>query len=134
MDYEDQLEKALGETPDIEGTDDRLDVPDTTVRQEGRVTVFENFQAVCRRLDRNPQHVMKYLQNEMGTSGHVDESGRARLTGEFGADRLDAAIERYVEGFVRCPECGLPDTRLETERGTEIRRCEACGARTATGS
>ena len=133
MNYEDQLEKALDETPDIDGTDDRFEVPDPEVRQEGKVTVFENFQQVCDRLDRDPEHVMKHLQTEMGTSGHIDESGRARLTGSFGSDRLEEAIVTYLQGYVLCSECGLPDTRLEREQGTEILRCEACGARTSTG-
>lgn len=134
MDYDDRLEKALGETPDVEATDERLEVPEPEVRTEGNVTVFENFQPVCDRLDRREDHVVRSLQRELGTSAHIDERGRARLTGDFGADRLAGAVERYVEDYVRCPECSLPDTRLEQEGDAEIRRCEACGARTATGS
>ena len=78
-------------------------------------------------------HVMKFLQNELGTNGHIDESGRARLTGEFGQRRIEAAIDEYTETFVTCPECGLPDTRLEQDQGVPLLRCEACGARTPTG-
>jgi translation initiation factor 2 subunit 2 len=132
MDYDDMLDRAMVDAPDIEGTTDRFDVPDPEVRQEGNVTVYENFQATTKRLGREDDHVMKFLQNELGTSGHIDERGRARLTGDFGERRLRDAIDEYTDEFVLCSECGLPDTRFEREAGVLLLRCEACGARSAT--
>ena len=132
MDYDDQLDRALDETPDIEGSGDRFDVPDPEVRQEGNASVYENFQDTTKRLGRDEDHVMKFLQSELGTSGHIDESGRARLTGEFNQRRVRDALDAYVEEFVRCSECGLPDTKLEKQQGALILRCEACGAISST--
>jgi translation initiation factor 2 subunit 2 len=132
MDYDDKLDRALEETPEIEGSSERFDVPDTEVRQEGNVTVFENFQSTIDRLGRDEDHVLRFLRNELGTSGHIDESGRARLTGSFSRDRVSEAVEAYTEEYVLCSECGLPDTRLEREQGVLMLRCEACGARSAT--
>ena len=131
MDYEEQLDRALEETPDIEGDEARFEVPDPTVRQEGNVTVYENFQPTLDRLDRPEEHVLKYLQSELGTSAQIDESGRARLTGDFRQSRVADALNAYVEGFVECPECGLPDTQLVREQGTRMLRCDACGALSA---
>jgi translation initiation factor 2 subunit 2 len=132
MDYEDQLDRAIEQTPDIESERSRFEVPDPNVRQEGNATVYENFQATVRRLDRDAEHVVQYLQNELGTSGHIDESGRARLTGSFDERRIGDVIEEYTETFVICDECGLPDTRIEREQGALLLRCEACGARSPT--
>jgi translation initiation factor 2 subunit 2 len=130
--YDNHLERAMDETPDIEGSGDRFEVPTAEVRQEGNVTVFENFQEILDRLGRDEDHVLKFLQDELGTSAHIDESGRARLTGEFSQRRIEDAIEEYTDEFVLCTECGLPDTRLEREQGALLLRCEACGARSAT--
>jgi len=132
MKYDEMLDRGLAESPEIEGSSERFAVPDADVRQEGNVTVFENFQQVCRDLGRDEDHLMKFLQNELGTSGHIDESGRARLTGDFNARRIDEALAAYSEEFVLCPECGLPDTVLDREQGALILRCEACGARSST--
>jgi translation initiation factor 2 subunit 2 len=134
MDYDERLDRAIEETPEIGGTSDRFDVPDPDVRQEGNASVYENFQDTVSRLGRDEDHVIKYLQNELGTSGHIDESGRARLTGEFGEDRIAAALGEYTEEYVLCDECGLPDTQIEREQGVQVLRCEACGARSATSS
>jgi translation initiation factor 2 subunit 2 len=133
MDYDEQLERAIEETPDIDAGGDRFDVPDPDIRQEGKLTVYENFQETVSRLNRSEEHVMQFLQNELGTSGHIDESGRARLKGEFRDARIEEAIEVYTEGFVTCTECGLPDTVFEREDGVLLIRCEACGAQSATG-
>jgi translation initiation factor 2 subunit 2 len=132
MDYEEMLDRGIAETPDIEGTSERFQVPEADVRQEGNATVFENFQQVCDYLGRDDDHLMKFLQDELGTSGHIDESGRARLTGDFNDRRIEDALSAYSEEYVCCSECGLPDTRLDTEQGAVILRCEACGARSAT--
>lgn len=131
MDYEEQLDRALAETPDIQDGETRFEVPDPTVRQEGNVTVYENFQETLDRLDRPENHVLKYLQSELGTSAQIDESGRARLTGEFKQSRVADAVDAYVEAYVKCPECGLPDTNLVREKGTRMLRCDACGALSA---
>lgn len=131
--YDELLEEALDETPDIEGSSERFDLPDPEVRQEGNVTVYENFQATIDRLDRAEATVMKFLQNELGTSAHIDEKGRARLTGEFTQPRIADAIEAFCDTYVRCPECGLPDTRLVEEQGAKVIKCDACGALSPTG-
>jgi translation initiation factor 2 subunit 2 len=133
MDYDEQLDRALEETPDIQSSGSRFDVPDPTARQEGNVTVYENFQDTIDRLERDEDHVLKFLQDELGTSAHIDERGRARLTGEFSERRLTAVIESYVEAYVTCPECGLPDTNLVREQGVLLLTCDACGARSSVG-
>jgi translation initiation factor 2 subunit 2 len=131
MDYEEQLDRAMEQKPDIAGDESRFEVPDPNVREEGNVTVYENFQETLDRLGREQDHVLKFLQDELGTSAQIDESGRARLTGEFGQDRVEATLDEYVGTYVTCPECGLPDTNLVTEEGAEQLHCEACGARSA---
>ena len=132
MDYDEMLERGMAEAPDIEGESDRFDVSEPDVRQEGNVTVFENFQGIRDELDRDEAHLMKFLQDELGTSGHIDESGRARLTGDFSTRRIGEAIDAYTEQYVLCSECGLPDTSIEREQGAEILVCAACGARSPT--
>jgi translation initiation factor 2 subunit 2 len=129
MDYDEQLDRALDQKPDITGSDSRFEVPEPNVRKEGNVTVYENFQSTLDRVGREQEHVLKFIQDELGTSAQIDESGRARLTGEFDQDRVEAVLDEYVDTYVICPECGLPDTNLTTEDDTERLHCEACGAR-----
>lgn len=132
-DYDDQLERALDRTPDIEAGRERGSLPAPEVRQEGHATVYENFRSTVDGLERDADAVLAFLQTELGTSAGIDERGRARLTGSFDAERLAEALEAYAEAYVRCPECGLPDTRLVEEQGATMLKCDACGAVSATG-
>ncbi|HKJ58633.1 MAG TPA: translation initiation factor IF-2 subunit beta [Halobacteriales archaeon] len=133
VDYDEQLGRALDETPGIAAGGERFAVPDPVVRTEGNVTVYENFQETVDRLDREESLVLRYLQTDLGTSAGIDERGRARLTGSFDADRIGEAIEDFADAYVRCPECGLPDTRLVEQNGAEMIRCDACGALSPAG-
>jgi translation initiation factor 2 subunit 2 len=131
MDYDEQLQRALEEKPDIAAKESRFSVPDPDLRTEGNVTVFENFQEILDTVSRDAEHLQKFLQDEFGTSAQIDDRGRARLTGEFNESRVGEAIEAYVEAYVICPECGLPDTKLTQEQGAELLECDACGARSS---
>jgi len=128
MDYEDQLDRALEQSPDITDSEGRFEVPDPDVRPEGHVTVWENFEAVYDRLARDPDHLVRFMQSELGTSAQIDDRGRARFTGDFKQRRVADALTTYVEDFVTCSECGSPDTRLVEEQGTTVLKCDACGA------
>lgn len=131
MDYEDQLRRALDESPDVATGGSRFEVPDPNVRPEGNATVYENFEETCDRLARDPAHLMKALQSELGTSAQIDEKGRLRLTGDFGQRRVRGALDSYVDSYVTCGECGSPDTQLVTEQGATVLKCDACGALSA---
>lgn len=133
MAYDDMLDRAVEESPEIQEGESRLTVPDPEIRLEGNVTVFENFQSVADTLDRDPADLLQFIQNELGTSAGIDERGRARLTGDFRQRRVADAVDAYTGAFVICPECGLPDTRLVTEHDEELLKCDACGALSPTG-
>ncbi|MDS0292594.1 translation initiation factor IF-2 subunit beta [Halogeometricum luteum] len=131
MGYEDQLDRALEQSPDVADRSDRFRVPDPRIRSEGNATVYENFDETCDRLARDPSHLMKAIQTELGTSAEIDSKGRLRLTGNFNDRRLQVALDEYVDDYVRCSECDSPDTRLVTEQGTTVLKCDACGALSA---
>ncbi|WP_251328260.1 translation initiation factor IF-2 subunit beta [Haloplanus pelagicus] len=128
MDYEDSLDRALTETPEISDAVGRFQVPDPEVRTEGNVTSYENFEETHDRLNRERDHLLKFFQSELGTSASIDDRGRARFTGDFKQSRVADALDEYVETFVTCSECGSPDTRLVEERGATVLKCDACGA------
>ena len=129
MEYDDMLDRAVGEAPDAQSDGSRFELPTPSVRHEGSETVVENFPAVADRLARDPADVLRHLQEELGTAARIDDRGRARLTGNFKPRRVEAAVEAYTRTYVVCPECGLPNTHLETDAGTTLLVCEACGAR-----
>ena len=127
MDYEASLDRALSAVPDIESGGDRLSVPDAVAQADGAFTRFNNLDEVANALNRDTDHLHRFLQRSLATSGKL-QSGVGRYNGEFAARDFESAVEEYTEEYVRCSECGLPDTRLVQEDRTMMLRCDACGA------
>ena len=127
MDYEDYLERALSKLPKGKGSDERFSVPKPHVFAEGKTTVLENFIGIANTLNRDPEHIIKYLLGELGTAGKIDGT-RAVFQGNFSQELLENNINAYVHEYVLCSECGKPDTHLVREDRTLMIRCDACGA------
>ncbi len=127
MEYEASLDRALDAVPDIGSDGDRLSVPDAAAQPDGAFTRFTNLEAVADALNRSTDHLHRFVQRSLATSGKLSE-GVGRYNGEFAARDFEAAVEEYTEEYVRCSECGLPDTRLVQEDRTMMLRCDACGA------
>jgi len=127
-DYDELLDKAQEEVPEDIGTGERFELPELDTRKDGSKTVIEDFSKVADKLGRDEKHLSKYLQNEVGTAGHI-ESGELVLNGEFRRGGIQSKLENYAEKFVYCPECDRPDTEIVKEKGVELLKCQACGAR-----
>ena len=127
MDYEASLDRAMDSVPDLDTGDSRLDVPDAEAQKDGAFTRLTNLGGVADALSRETEHLHRVIQRDLGTNGQFG-GDRARYNGSFSAGDFDTAIDDYIEEFVICSECGLPDTRLEMEGRTRMLRCEACGA------
>lgn len=128
--YDDLLDRALGEVPDTKAGESRFRIPEVDVDISGNQTTLKNLKSIADDLGRDPDHLMKYLLNELGTAGNR-EGPNARFQGKFDKDAVQKRVNQYTEDYVFCSECGRPDTRLEKESGVSILRCEACGARSS---
>ena len=127
-DYNEQLSMAFKSMSGVAPAHSRWSIPPSETRQEGNATVYENFKKTIEILNRDADAVLKFLQNEFGTSATIDDIGRARFTGEFSTTRIDLAVKSFSSIYVICPKCDLPDTQLTTENGSTTLHCEACGS------
>lgn len=127
MDYESSLNRAMDAVPDIQSSSTRLTVPDAEAQKDGAFTRLTNVETIADTISREPDHLHRFIQRDLGTNGKL-EDGVGRYNGSFSGDDFDAVIDSYVETYVLCAECDLPDTRLVTEDGTPMLRCDACGA------
>ncbi len=128
MNYDQALDRAYTDLPEHEQADgDRLQIPDAEGESDGAFTRLTNIGEIADALSREPEHLHRSIQRELGTNGQF-EGNRARYNGNFSAADFETAIDNYVAEFVTCSECNLPDTVLTTEDGVAMLRCQACGA------
>lgn len=129
-DYESLLKRARSTIPDVASKRERLEIPRLSHSVIGMRTVIYNFKEIASALDRDPQHLVKFLSGEMATAATMQES-RAIFQGKFPQDTFGRLLQRYMEGFVVCPICKRPDTKIIKEKRLSFLVCKACGARSA---
>ena len=130
MDYKEMLKRARAQLPPEMFERKRFELPQPRSTNIGMRTILHNHKEICDTLNRDPRHVLKFMSKEMATAGTTDGS-RAIFQGNFRRDTLERLIKRYVDEFVMCPVCKLPDTKIVKERRLSFLVCEACGARSS---
>lgn len=99
-------------------------------RGNGIKTVIPNILEVGLSLHRNPSEVNKFFGCELGSqTTYSEETERAVVNGAHTDKALQDLIHRYVEIFVLCPNCGLPETEYKIKNECIFHKCAACGAK-----
>lgn len=129
-DYEELLDRASEKIPETTQEKSRFKIPEADVNVSGNQTTLKNLRGIANDLNRDPDHLMKYLLNELGTAGNREES-RGVFQGRFSEDEVQERIDRYTKEYVLCPECERPDTELVKEGRVVMLKCKACGARSS---
>ena len=126
--YENLLDRAIDQLPPEVFEHKRFKVPKAYSDIQGNRTFIKNFKDVSLGLNRDPQHVLKFLLRELGTAGNL-EGGRAILQGKFTHYLINDRIQDYVDKYVICQECNRPDTKIIREDRIFLLKCSACGAK-----
>lgn len=122
-----------GSTP-IDDPEYRYKMPAVFGKIEGSgngiKTVIPNISAVASSLHRHPGEVNKFFGCELGAQTKYSESAdRAVVNGAHTDATLQKLIHRYIDSFVLCPNCGLPETDYKIKSDSIFHKCAACGAK-----
>ncbi len=129
-DYEMLLKRARSQLPEITSKRERLTLPKLHYSVIGMRTIVHNFNEIAEVLNRDPQHILKFLTGELATAATTQES-RVIFQGKFPRETLEKLLQRYMETFVVCPVCKRPDTKIVKEKRLSFLVCEACGAKSS---
>jgi translation initiation factor 2 subunit 2 len=128
--YDDLLKRACEQMPEVSAKRERLEMPRIMIQTVGMRTTIANFKEIADSLDRDPMHLLKFLTREMATAATFHDS-RAIFQGKFQRDSFERLLQRYLEGYVVCPVCKRPDTKIVKEKRLSFLVCNACGAKSS---
>ena len=129
LDYDKLLERAREGLEDVMQNADRFSPPVPEILHEGsKKTIIRNFSEIVDALRRDENHLYKFLLQELGTAGSVNNR-RLVLQGRVPAKKINERIKLYIDTFVVCQECNRPDTSFLRVGRTLNLHCEACGAK-----
>ncbi|MBS7621641.1 translation initiation factor IF-2 subunit beta [Candidatus Bathyarchaeota archaeon] len=129
-DYEALLKRARSQLPEVALKRERLEIPSLHYNVVGMRTIVHNFREIAETLNRDPQHILKFLTGELATAAIMQES-RVIFQGKFPRETVERLLQRYMETFVVCPVCKRPDTKIVKEKRLSFLVCEACGAKSS---
>lgn len=96
----------------------------------GIKTLIPNISDVALALHRSPGEINKFFGTELGAqSRYSPETDRAIVNGAHTDAVLQELIHKYIEKFVLCPNCGLPETDYKIKNDAIYHKCAACGAK-----
>lgn len=128
MDYKEMLKTARENMPEITISKKKFEVPKVDTIRQGKKTIVTNFNKVAEYINRNANDLLKFLTRELATSA-VMEGHKAIFNGGFNRRMLNEKIDKYVNNFVKCSECGRFETTLNKEDRITYMKCIACGAK-----
>lgn len=123
--YEQLLSDAYAKIKPTEFCD-RFDIKKAEGMHEGNKTIITNFAQICCGLRRTPEHVARFLFKELASLGNIDGE-RLILNRKMPSSQVNEKIEKYAEKFVKCSNCGKPDTEIMKESNKTFLKCLACG-------
>lgn len=126
-DYDALLNRAVESLPKNVKVRERFEMPKGVIFHEGNTTILRNLGWIADHVNRDVQHLFSYLLKELGTAGDIDGE-RGIFQGKIPPAKVQDKIDKYVNKFVICKECGRPDTKLVKVNRTLMLKCEACGA------
>jgi translation initiation factor 2 subunit 2 len=129
-DYNELLKRACAQMPEVSIKRERLEFPRIIMNTVGMRTIIYNFKDITNALDRDPQHILKFLTREMATAATFHDS-RAIFQGKFQRESFERLLNRYMESYVTCPVCKRPDTKIVKDKRLSFLVCNACGAKSA---
>jgi translation initiation factor 2 subunit 2 len=81
----------------LTSTGKRYTIAPPSIHREGnKKSIFANITDICKRMHRQPEHVIQYLFAELGTTGSVDGSGRLVIKGRFQQKQIENVLRRYI--------------------------------------
>mmetsp|Transcript_18442 Transcript_18442/g.63497 ORF Transcript_18442/g.63497 Transcript_18442/m.63497 type:complete len:299 (+) Transcript_18442:188-1084(+) len=118
----------------IEDAEYRYKMPRIISKVEGRgngiKTVIPNMLALALSLHRTPGEVTKFFGCELGAqTTWTEDTERAVVNGAHTEQALQDKLKVYIDKFVLCPSCKLPETSYKIKHEIINHQCVACGAR-----
>ena len=122
-----------GTTP-VDDPNYRYKMPMVVGKIEGKgngiKTVIVNISDLGLALHREPGEVNKFFGCEIGAQTTYNEKDdKAIVNGAHTDQVLQRSIHKYIEAFVLCPNCKLPETDYKIKNGCIFHRCKACGTK-----
>jgi len=126
--YNSLLDRAKKLIPEELSVTERLEVPKVKGHVQGNKTIIVNMFQIAKILDRQVEHIIKFLTKELATKADIKNTS-VLFNNKLPSVKINEKIQKYADIFVICKECGKPESKLVKENNLTFLSCQACGAK-----
>lgn len=115
----------------IEGSIDIIDpfyrytmIKMNVIKQKNK-TIIDNLDAVCSDLDREPKLVVDYFKRKFSVS-MLYKDNVLSTTSNITYDQFYQALREFIEYYVLCEKCRLPETEIQIKGDKMKLGCKCC--------
>ena len=109
---------------------ERYQMPDLEfrVKVQGQYSnsYITNLPAIAKALKTNPQFIVKYYGWNLSTQAKFKKD-ELQLKGTFDKDQLMKCLRGFINGYLICSKCDLPELDNVCKKKRISTRCRACG-------
>ncbi len=100
-------------------------------RGNGQKTVILNLSDICDCLDIPLDLLIRYFSVELSAQCRKEsDTSRVVINGSYTYDQLLHTLNTFIDVFILCPNCGLPETSLGIKKDQVRHKCRSCGNKT----
>lgn len=111
----------------------RYKMPSLVLKDQKKNTIITNLDDVAKALGLDPIWLVKYFTYHFGVPVTYDK-GHATFKGKRSAQELSMCLTEFIEQFVVCPNCKLPEIDWCANHDQVEIDCRACGHATVLSS
>lgn len=89
------------------------------------VTVIDNIEIVCKDLDRSSKILIDYFKKKLGIS-LIYKNNIISTAADIDYKVFEEHLRQFIERYVLCKKCRLPETILENNNNKITLSCKCC--------
>lgn len=115
----------------IQGADDIIDpfyrykMQKLNVIKQKNKTIIDNFDKVSSDLERDPKMIYSYFKKKFSISMNLKD-GVLSTTADLGYADFEKVLREFIEDYVLCPKCRLPELVLSKNEKKMTMTCKSC--------
>lgn len=106
-----------------------IKLPDPVVQYNNAKTHVANFNDICGKLNRTPEHVKNYFDTELKSTSSLDGNKNLIINGKYNTgNKIKNTFVKYRAKYVTCVQCKSFSTNLEKQNKINYVKCNACSS------
>lgn len=109
----------------------RLKIPPLSLcRYKTTRTCWSSFAVTCRAMNRPPDHVKKFVDNQLAIKSSVNGAGHLIMPTRMETRPMTHLLSKYVKTYVMCLRCGSHNTTFCKDKARRLMFtvCQSCHA------